>query len=236
MKIALFGYGKMGKEIEQIALQRGHEIVLKIKGTEEYDISQADIAIDFSVPNAALSNIVSCFRNNVPVISGTTGWLDDFDKAIDVCKENNGSFIYASNFSIGVNIFFELNKQLAKMMNSQKEYSINVEEIHHTKKLDTPSGTAITLAEGIINHTSKRDWQLKERQTQINAETILIEAKRVPDVPGTHIISYESQIDSIEIKHTAHNRKGFALGAIIAAEWLNHKIGIYTMKDVLNIG
>ena len=236
MKIALFGYGKMGKEIEKIALQRGHEIVLKINEGEQYDISIADIAIDFSVPNAALSNIVSCFKNNVPVISGTTGWLDDFDKAIDVCKENNGSFIYASNFSIGVNIFFELNKQLAKMMNSQKEYSINLEEIHHTKKLDTPSGTAITLAEGIINNTSKRDWQLKERQTQINAETILIEAKRVPDVPGTHIISYESQIDSIEIKHTAHNRKGFALGAIIAAEWLNHKIGIYTMKDVLNIG
>lgn len=236
MKIALFGYGKMGKEIEQIALQRGHEIVLKIKGTEEYDISQADIAIDFSVPNAALNNIVSCFRNNVPVISGTTGWLDDFDKAIDVCKENNGSFIYASNFSIGVNIFFELNKQLAKMMNSQKEYSINVEEIHHTKKLDTPSGTAITLAEGIINNTSKRDWQLKERRTQINAGTIPIEAKRILDVPGTHIISYESQIDSIEIKHTAHNRKGFALGAVIAAEWLNNKIGIYTMKDVLNIG
>jgi 4-hydroxy-tetrahydrodipicolinate reductase len=234
MKIALFGYGKMGKEIEQIALQRGHEIVLKIKRTEEYDISKADIAIDFSVPNAALSNIVSCFKNNVPVISGTTGWLDDFDKAIDVCKENNGSFIYASNFSIGVNIFFELNKQLAKMMSSQEEYSINVEEIHHTKKLDTPSGTAITLAEGIINNTSKRDWQLKE--TQVNAGTIPIEAKRILDVPGTHIISYESQIDSIEIKHTAHNRKGFALGAIIAAEWLNHKIGIYTMKDVLNIG
>jgi 4-hydroxy-tetrahydrodipicolinate reductase len=234
MKIALFGYGKMGKEIEQIALQRGHEIVLKINEGEQYDISIADIAIDFSVPNAALSNIVSCFKNNVPVISGTTGWLDDFDKAIDVCKENNGSFIYASNFSIGVNIFFELNKQLAKMMNSQKEYSINVEEIHHTKKLDTPSGTAITLAEGIINNTSKRDWQLKE--TQVNAGTIPIEAKRILDVPGTHIISYESQIDSIEIKHTAHNRKGFALGAIIAAEWLNHKIGIYTMKDVLNIG
>mgnify|MGYP006075415061 FL=1 len=234
MKIALFGYGKMGKEIEQIALQRGHEIVLKINEGEQYDISIADIAIDFSVPNAALSNIASCFRNNVPVISGTTGWLDDFDKAIDVCKENNGSFIYASNFSIGVNIFFELNKQLAKMMNSQKEYSINVEEIHHTKKLDTPSGTAITLAEGIINNTSKRDWQLKE--TQVNAGTIPIEAKRILDVPGTHIISYESQIDSIEIKHTAHNRKGFALGAVIAAEWLNNKIGIYTMKDVLNIG
>ena len=236
MKIALFGYGKMGKEIEKIALQRGHEIILKINKGEQYDISIADIAIDFSVPNAALSNIVSCFRNNVSVISGTTGWLDDFDKAIDVCKENNGSFIYASNFSIGVNIFFELNKQLAKMMNSQVEYSINVEEIHHTKKLDTPSGTAITLAEGIINNTSKRDWQLKEKQTQINAGTIPIEAKRILDVPGTHIISYESQIDSIEIKHTAHNRKGFALGAIIAAEWLNNKIGIYTMKDVLNIG
>ena len=234
MKIALFGYGKMGKEIEQIALQRGHEIVLKINEGEQYDISIADIAIDFSVPNAALSNIASCFRNNVPVISGTTGWLDDFDKAIDVCKENNGSFIYASNFSIGVNIFFELNKQLAKIMSSQEEYSINVEEIHHTKKLDTPSGTAITLAEGIINNTSKRDWQLKE--TQISAGTIPIEAKRILDVPGTHIISYESQIDSIEIKHTAHNRKGFALGAIIAAEWLNNKIGIYTMKDVLNIG
>ena len=234
MKIALFGYGKMGKEIEQIALQRGHEIVLKINEGEQYDISIADIAIDFSVPNAALSNIASCFRNNVPVISGTTGWLDDFDKAIDVCKENNGSFIYASNFSIGVNIFFELNKQLAKIMNSQEEYSINVEEIHHTKKLDTPSGTAITLAEGIINNTSKRDWQLKE--TQVNAGTIPIEAKRILDVPGTHIISYESQIDSIEIKHTAHNRKGFALGAVIAAEWLNNKIGIYTMKDVLNIG
>ena len=236
MKIALFGYGKMGKEIEKIALQRGHEIILKINKGEQYDISIADIAIDFSVPNAALSNIVSCFRNNVSVISGTTGWLDDFDKAIDVCKENNGSFIYASNFSIGVNIFFELNKQLAKMMNSQVEYSINVEEIHHTKKLDTPSGTAITLVEGIINNTSKRDWQLKEKQTQINAGTIPIEAKRILDVPGTHIISYESQIDSIEIKHTAHNRKGFALGAIIAAEWLNNKIGIYTMKDVLNIG
>ena len=234
MKIAILGYGKMGKEIEKIALQRGHEIVLKINEGEQYDISIADIAIDFSVPNAALSNIVSCFKNNVPVISGTTGWLDDFDKAIDVCKENNGSFIYASNFSIGVNIFFELNKQLAKMMSSQEEYSINVEEIHHTKKLDTPSGTAITLAEGIINNTSKRDWQLKE--TQVNAGTIPIEAKRILDVPGTHIISYESQIDSIEIKHTAHNRKGFALGAIIAAEWLNHKIGIYTMKDVLNIG
>ena len=236
MKIALFGYGKMGKEIEQIALQRGHEIVLKINEGEQYDISIADIAIDFSVPNAALSNIVSCFKNNVPVISGTTGWLDNFDKAIDVCKENNGSFIYASNFSIGVNIFFQLNKQLASMMKTFNDYSINVEEIHHTKKLDTPSGTAITLAEGIINHTSKRDWQLKKSQTKINAGTILIEAKRVPDVPGTHIISYESQIDSIEIKHTAHNRKGFALGAIIAAEWLNNKIGIYTMEDVLNIG
>ena len=236
MKIALFGYGKMGKEIEQIALQRGHEIVLKINEGEQYDISIADIAIDFSVPNAALSNIVSCFKNNVPVISGTTGWLDDFDKAIDVCKENNGSFIYASNFSIGVNIFFQLNKQLASMMKTFNDYSINVEEIHHTKKLDTPSGTAITLAEGIINHTTKRDWQLNKSQTKINAETILIKAKRVPDVPGTHIISYESQIDSIEIKHTAHNRKGFALGAIIAAEWLIKKNGIYTMKDVLNIG
>ena len=144
MKIALFGYGKMGKEIEQIALKRGHEIVLKIRENEKYDISKADIGIDFSVPNAALHNIISCFKNNIPVVSGTTGWLDDFYKALTVCKENKGSFIYASNFSIGVNLFFELNKSLAKMMSTHKDYSLDVEEIHHTKKLDTPSAVSYT--------------------------------------------------------------------------------------------
>jgi len=236
MKIALFGYGKMGKEIEQIALKRGHEIVLKIRENEKYDISKADIGIDFSVPNAALHNIISCFKNNVPVISGTTGWLDDFDKALTVCKENKGSFIYASNFSIGVNLFFELNKSLAKMMNPHKDYSLDVEEIHHTKKLDTPSGTAISIAEQIIKNSSKSDWELIEDSVNQDSNSVPISAKRILDTPGTHKVSYKSEIDSIEIKHIANNRKGFALGAIIAAEWLIKKNGIYTMKDVLNIG
>ena len=236
MKIALFGYGKMGKEIEQIALKRGHEIVLKIRENEKYDISKADIGIDFSVPNAALHNIISCFKNNLPVISGTTGWLDDFDKALTVCKENKGSFIYASNFSIGVNLFFELNKSLAKMMNPHKDYSLDVEEIHHTKKLDTPSGTAISIAEQIIKNSSKSDWELIENSVNQDSNSVPISAKRILDTPGTHKVSYKSEIDSIEIKHIANNRKGFALGAIIAAEWLIKKNGIYTMKDVLNIG
>ena len=236
MKIALFGYGKMGKEIEQIALKRGHEIVLKIRENEKYDISKADIGIDFSVPNAALHNIISCFKNNVPVISGTTGWLDDFDKALTVCKENKGSFIYASNFSIGVNLFFELNKSLAKMMNPHKDYSLDVEEIHHTKKLDTPSGTAISIAEQIIKNSSKSNWELIKNSVKQDSNSVPISAKRILDTPGTHKVSYKSEIDSIEIKHIANNRKGFALGAIIAAEWLIKKNGIYTMKDVLNIG
>ena len=236
MKIALFGYGKMGKEIEQIALKRGHEIVLKIRENEKYDISKADIGIDFSVPNAALHNIISCFKNNIPVVSGTTGWLDEFDKALTVCKENKGSFIYASNFSIGVNLFFELNKSLAKMMNPHKDYSLDVEEIHHTKKLDTPSGTAISIAEQIIKNSSKSDWELIENSVNQDSNSVPISAKRILDTPGTHKVSYKSEIDSIEIKHIANNRKGFALGAIIAAEWLIKKNGIYTMKDVLNIG
>ena len=236
MKIALFGYGKMGKEIEQIALKRGHEIVLKIRENEKYDISKADIGIDFSVPNAALHNIISCFKNNIPVVSGTTGWLDDFDKALTVCKENKGSFIYASNFSIGVNLFFELNKSLAKMMNPHKDYSLDVEEIHHTKKLDTPSGTAISIAEQIIKNSSKSDWELIENSVNQDSNSVPISAKRILDTPGTHKVSYTSEIDSIEIKHIANNRKGFALGAIIAAEWLIKKNGIYTTKDVLNIG
>jgi len=236
MKIALFGYGKMGKEIEQIALKRGHEIVLKIRENEKYDISKADIGIDFSVPNAALHNIISCFKNNIPVVSGTTGWLDDFDKALTVCKENKGSFIYASNFSIGVNLFFELNKSLAKMMSTHKDYSLDVEEIHHTKKLDTPSGTAISIAEQIIKNSSKSDWELIEDSVNQDSNSVPISAKRILDTPGTHKVSYKSEIDSIEIKHIANNRKGFALGAIIAAEWLIKKNGIYTMKDVLNIG
>jgi len=234
MKIALLGYGRMGKEIEKIALQRGHEVVLKIEEKQSYDITLADVAIDFSIPSAAFENITHCFRNGVPVISGTTGWLDKYQEAVDLCNEHGGSFIYASNFSLGVNIFFELNRQLATMMKAWEAYDISIEEIHHTKKLDAPSGTAITLAEGIIENTSKDRWELDEDQ-KIKENTIPITAKRIPEVPGTHSIDYSSEIDSIEIKHTAHNRKGFALGAVVAAEWIVGKTGVYTMKDVLNL-
>ena len=235
MKIVLFGYGKMGKEVEKIALERGHEVILKIEEDEEYDISEADVAIDFSVPSAAFNNITSCFKKNIPVISGTTGWLEDYEKAITICKKNNGSFIYASNFSIGVNLFFELNKKLSRIMNSKNNYSPSIEEIHHTKKLDAPSGTAITIAEQTIKNSSKKEWCLHTNLTKVDKEIIPISSKRIKDIPGTHIVAYESEIDSIEIKHTAHNRKGFAHGAIIAAEWLINKNGVYTMKDVLNL-
>ncbi|WP_369047571.1 4-hydroxy-tetrahydrodipicolinate reductase [Tenacibaculum sp. UWU-22] len=232
MKIALLGYGKMGKEIEKIALQRGHEIVIKFSGVEKFDITTADIGIDFSIPTIAYSNITSCIENNVPVVSGTTGWLKNYDKVVDLCTQKNGAFIYASNFSLGVNIFFELNKQLAKMMSTLNDYQVSIEEIHHTKKLDAPSGTAITLAEGIIENSQKKEWQLDKSTTN---EVIPIIAKRIDDVPGTHTITYSSDIDTIDITHTAHNRKGFALGAVIAAEWLVDKKGVHTMKDVLNI-
>ena len=233
MKIALLGYGKMGKTIEQIALQRGHEIVLKIdETTKKYDITIADIAIDFSIPAVAFNNISNCLNNNIPIVSGTTGWLDKFEDATKLCNEKKGGFIYASNFSLGVNIFFELNEYLAKMMHNLGQYQISMEEIHHTKKLDEPSGTAITLAEGIIKNTHKNNWALNVTN---NETEIPIVAKRIPDVPGTHSIEYKSDVDTINIKHTAHNRDGFALGAVIAAEWLVDKKGVYTMKDVLGL-
>ena len=232
MKIALLGYGRMGKEIEKIALSRGHEIVIRKDVDDIIDIKLADVAIDFSVPNSAFNNISNCLNNNVPVISGTTGWLEKYEDAIALCKEKKGAFIYASNYSLGVNIFFELNKQLAKMMKTIEGYNISMEEIHHTKKLDAPSGTAITLAEGIIENTSKNSWELGEVTSE---ENIPIIAKRISKVPGTHTVWYDSEVDSLEIKHTAHNRKGFALGAVIAAEWISDKTGVFSMKDVLNI-
>lgn len=232
MKIALLGYGRMGQEIEKIATSRGHEIVIRKDAGDSIDITKADVAIDFSIPTSAFGNISNCLENNVPVISGTTGWLEKYTEAVNLCKEKKGAFIYASNFSVGVNIFFELNKQLAKMMSNLEDYNISMEEIHHTKKLDAPSGTAITLAEGIIENTSKENWKLG---TEISETNIPIEAKRIPDVPGTHTVWYSSEVDTIEIKHTAHNRKGFALGAVIAAEWIIGKTGVFTMKDVLNI-
>lgn len=236
MKIALLGYGKMGKAIEQIAISRGHEVTLKInKSSKDYNIREADVAIDFSIPDAAVSNISHCLNNGVPVISGTTGWLNDYNDIAQLCKEQDGAFIYASNFSLGVNLFFEINNYLAKMMQSQTQYNTSIEEIHHTQKLDAPSGTAITLAEGIIENAIASDWHLENDNIK-NPDSISIEAKRIENVPGTHIIKYDSDIDSIHISHTAHNRQGFALGAVVAAEWIIGKTGIFTMKDVLNIG
>ncbi|MCD8447850.1 4-hydroxy-tetrahydrodipicolinate reductase [Tenacibaculum finnmarkense] len=233
MKIALLGYGRMGKEIEKIALQRGHEIIIKASGTATYDITKADVAIDFSIPDAAFNNISHCVNNQIPVISGTTGWLEKYDSIVELCNQKQGAFIYASNFSLGVNVFFELNKQLAKMMQTLDQYTISIEEIHHTKKLDAPSGTAITLAEGIIENSAKKAWELDAKTSE---ENIPITAIRTPDVPGTHTTTYDSIVDSIAIKHTAHNRQGFALGAVIAAEWLADKTGVFTMRDVLNLG
>jgi len=234
MNIALLGYGRMGQTIEQIAIKRGHNIVLKVdKGDTNYDITKADVAIDFSIPDVAFGNISNCLNNHVPVISGTTGWLQDYDKAVSLCNEKKGAFIYASNYSLGVNIFFELNKVLAKMMSNLKQYNVSLEEIHHTKKLDAPSGTAISLADGIISeHSSFDTWQLNSG----DVTTIPIVAKRIEDVPGTHTVTYESEVDTITIEHVAHNRQGFALGAVIAAEWIAGKTGVFTMNDVLNIG
>ena len=233
MNIALFGYGKMGKTIERIAIERGHNIVAKIDiDTTGYDLGEADVAIDFSVPTEAFNNINKCFEKNVPIISGTTGWLKNYDKAIENCKKYNGAFIYASNYSLGVNLFFELNSRLAEMMRSFNEYDISIEETHHTQKLDAPSGTAITLAEGIIANSDKENWNLDVTESE---KTIPIVAKRIENVPGTHIVNYSSAVDEIEIKHTAKNRDGFALGAIIAAEWIKDKKGVFTMKDVLGL-
>lgn len=232
MKIALLGYGKMGKVIERIALERGHEIVLKKDESNTYDgLSTADVAIDFSVPTAAVDNISNCFHANVPVVSGTTGWLEHYEEMVALCNEKQGGFISSSNFSLGVNIFFELNEYLAKMMSQFDSYKVTMEEIHHTQKLDAPSGTAISLAKGVIENSNYANWTLEDAKTN----EIHIEAKRIGDVPGTHTVTYDSIVDSIELKHTAHNREGFALGAVIAAEWLAGKKGIYNMKDVLNL-
>jgi 4-hydroxy-tetrahydrodipicolinate reductase len=232
MKIALLGYGKMGQVIEKIALERGHKIVLKKDEGNSFDgLSTADVAIDFSVPTAAVNNISTCFNHNIPVISGTTGWLEHFDKMAVLCQEKKGAFISSSNFSLGVNIFFELNENLAKIMAKLDTYRLEIEEIHHIQKLDAPSGTAITLAKGIIDNSDYTNWTLDNPTDK----EIHIDAKRIGTVPGTHTVAYNSAVDSIEIKHTAHNREGFALGAVIAAEWIIGKQGIFTMKDVLDL-
>lgn len=232
MRIALLGYGKMGKAIEEIAINRGHTIALKVSSTsKEFSLENCDVAIDFSLPNSAVANISKSLESGVPVISGTTGWLDHYQIVVDLCELKKGTFLYASNFSLGVNIFFELNKTLSKLMARLPQYNAGIEEIHHIEKLDAPSGTAISLANDIINETNYDNWVLESpKQNEI---TIL--AKRTKNVPGTHTINYDSEVDSIQIKHTAHSRAGFALGAIIAAEFICKKQGIFTMKDVLNI-
>ncbi len=233
MKIALLGYGKMGKVIERIALERGHEIVLRKSSTTTYDgLENADVAIDFSVPSSAVANISECLQNTIPVVSGTTGWLEEYSKIIALCEEKKGAFIYGSNFSLGVNLFFELNDYLAKMMSKFNQYSVSMEEIHHTQKLDAPSGTAISLAKGIIDNSDYTDWSLDKNSNENN---IYIDAQRIENVPGTHSVFYTSEVDTIEIKHTAHSRDGFAFGAVIAAEWLVGKKGVFTMRDVLEL-
>jgi len=232
MKIALLGYGKMGKVIERIALERGHEIVLKKSSSNTFDgLQNADVAIDFSVPSSAIANISECLNTGIPVVSGTTGWLDNYDEMVALCQAKNGAFIYGSNFSLGVNLFFELNDYLAKIMSKFNQYSVSMEEIHHTQKLDAPSGTAISLAKGIIENSKYTHWTLENP----NENDIHIDAQRIENVPGTHSVFYTSEVDTIEIKHTAHNRDGFALGSIIAAEWLVGKKGVFTMRDVLNL-
>jgi len=232
MKIALLGYGKMGQTIEKIALERGHEIVLKKDEFNTYDgLSNADVAIDFSIPAVAAENISNCFYANVPVISGTTGWLDRYEEMVALCEEKKGAFISSSNFSLGVNLFFGLNEYLAKLMSKFESYRVEMEEIHHTQKLDAPSGTAISLAKGVIENSNYTAWTLDNP----DSNQIPIDAVRIGEVPGTHTVTYNSPIDSIEIKHTAHNREGFALGAVIAAEWIVGKQGIFSMRDVLNL-
>lgn len=230
MKIALLGYGKMGKVIEKVALERGHEIVLRKSSTSTFEgLENADVAIDFSIPDAALCNISACLNTNIPIVSGTTGWLSNYDEMLELCQEKNGAFIYGSNFSLGVNIFFELNAYLAKIMAPFHNYKVTLEEIHHTQKLDAPSGTALTLANEIIAQSAYTGWTLEDPKK----DSLLITAKRIENVPGTHTVSYNSEVDAIEIKHIAHNREGFALGAVLAAEWILGKTGVFTMKDVL---
>ena len=247
MKIALLGYGKMGKIIEKIATDRKHEIVLKIDFDNQHELTtenlqKADVAIEFSTPATVLSNIGHCFKAGVPVIVGTTGWYDQLPVVKQQCAENNSTFLYATNFSVGVNIFFHINKILAKLMNNYPYYDVQVEEIHHVQKLDSPSGTAITIAEGILeNLESKQEWvnvltdSNGDADDNLKAEQLLIESHRIDSVPGTHTVIYDSEVDSIEIKHTAHNRNGFALGAVLAAEWLPGKKGFFSVSDMFNL-
>jgi len=232
MKIALLGYGKMGKAIKKIALKRNHEIIFLLdKEIKKGNLSNADIAINFSVPDSAFDNIMLALKLRIPVVSGTTGWLKHYDKVKKYCVKNKLSFLYSSNFSISVNLFFKLNQFLSKLMNDNYEYKVKIKETHHINKLDSPSGTAISLAEDIISNTNFNDWKLNKEKDK----SILIKSKRKNEIPGTHIVSYSTKIDKIKISHITRSREGFAFGAIIAAEWLIGKKGVYNMEDVLNL-
>ena len=232
MKIALLGYGKMGKTIEKLAMDKGHEIVFKsTQGSSEGNLTDADVAIEFSVAEAAVENISTCFQNNIPVVSGTTGWIKRYNEVLKICEKCNGSFIYASNFSVGVNLFFNLNGYLAQLMQQWEEYIPSIEETHHIQKKDAPSGTAISLADGMLRHSNFNEWELNAK----DSDKLNINAIREADLKGTHIVEYKSNIDTISIKHEAHSRDGFALGAILAAEWLIGKKGVFSMKDVLDL-
>lgn len=244
MNIVLLGYGKMGQLIEKFALKRGHEVTLIVdennrENIRAEDLRDADVAIDFSTPHAALSNIALCFEADLPIVVGTTGWYEHLEEVEETCLDSNQSLLYGSNFSIGVNLFFHVNRLLAKAIAPYKQYDVQVEEIHHIHKLDAPSGTAITIAEGIIdNNESKARWvnELVGNTEEIipKKDELLIESLRIEEVPGTHTVLYSSEVDQIEFKHTAHNREGFALGAVVAAEWLNGKKGFYQVTDIFD--
>ena len=238
MRIALVGYGKMGHAIEQIALQRGHEVVLKISSSNRHELNadnlkSVDVVIEFTKPEAAQENVITCLKAGTPVVCGTTGWNEGLDVAKTTAIDNDTAFLQASNFSVGVNLFFEVNRFLAAMMNEHPEYDVVMEETHHTQKKDAPSGTAITLAEQVIENI-KRKMHWTDEQTT-GASSFPIIAHRIEDVPGTHSVKYTSPIDDIEIIHTAHNREGFARGAVLAAEYIAGKKGVFTMKDVLGL-
>ncbi len=235
MKIALLGYGKMGKEIEFIALQRGHTIVLKVDETNALtftneELKKADVAIEFSTPHTVISNVKKCFESQVPIVVGTTGWYDNFNEIETECNQKNGSLFYATNFSLGVNLFFKVNSYLAELMNKYDSYNVEMEEIHHIHKLDKPSGTAITLANQVLKKIERKTkWSITDK----NSDTLFIKDVREGEVPGTHIVKYTSEVDDIEIMHKAHSRKGFALGAVIATEFIKGKKGIFTMNDLI---
>ncbi len=239
MNIAIFGYGKMGKEIEKVLLERGHSISHKISSTdnlETFDFSDTDVVIEFSSPSSAKKNIEFCLNNKLPIIIGTTGWYSNLEELSNLCKSKNSAMIHATNFSLGVNLFFKLNQQLAKLMNNHPSYICSVTEIHHTEKKDAPSGTGITIAEGIIEELDEfSQWENVRISELTTKDSLSLASKRLPNVPGTHDVTYENEIDKIEISHTAHNRKGFALGSVIAAEWIKNKKGVFTMSDVLGL-